>query len=288
MNYKPFIFVIIVFSMVSLACGLRFNLPVTDIKTGPTVTEDIFVSLPDTGDPVDIMLSFGAGVLDIRPGAEDALIEGTARYNIDDLKPEITIGDNRVHLETGDLKIQGIPTFGDDLENEWRLKLGDAPMDLTINSGAYKGDFDLGGLSLLSLEVTDGAADVDLRFSSLNQTEMDTLRYQTGASSVKLRDLANANCDRLIFKSGAGDYTLDFSGDLQRDMDVTIDSGMSSLEVIVPRGVPVEVRYDGGLSDVDYSGDWRRSGTDYYQDGDGPGITININLGAGSLKLRSR
>lgn len=288
MNYKPFIFVIIVFSMVSLACGLRFNLPVTDIKTGPTVTEDIFVSLPDTGDPVDVMLSFGAGVLDIRPGAEDALIEGTARYNIDDLKPEITIGDNRVHLETGDLKIQGIPTFGDDLENEWRLKLGDAPMDLTINSGAYKGDFDLGGLSLLSLEVTDGAADVDLRFSSLNQTEMDTLRYQTGASSVKLRDLANANCDRLIFKSGAGDYTLDFSGDLQRDMDVTIDSGMSSLEVIVPRGVPVEVRYDGGLSDVDYSGDWRRSGTDYYQDGDGPGITININLGAGSLKLRSR
>lgn len=288
MNYKPFIFVIIVFSMVSLACGLRFNLPVTDIKTGPTVTEDIFVSLPDTGDPVDVMLSFGAGVLDIRPGAEDALIAGTARYNIDDLKPEITIGDNRVHLETGDLKIQGIPTFGDDLENEWRLKLGDAPMDLTINSGAYKGDFDLGGLSLLSLEVTDGAADVDLRFSSLNQTEMDTLRYQTGASSVKLRDLANANCDRLIFKSGAGDYTLDFSGDLQRDMDVTIDSGMSSLEVIVPRGVPVEVRYDGGLSDVDYSGDWRRSGTDYYQDGDGPGITININLGAGSLKLRSR
>ena len=92
----------------------------------------------------------------------------------------------------------------------------------------------------------------------------------------------------MIFKSGAGDYTLDFSGELQRDMDVTIDSGMSSIEIIVPIGVPVEVRYDGGLANVDYSGDWQKSGNEYFQDGSGPGIIININLGAGNLTLRNR
>jgi hypothetical protein len=288
MNYKPLLLIVIVLSLTALACGVSIDLPITDVKTGPTVTEDIRIEVPEVGEPVDVTLAFGAGELDIQPGAGNTLIEGTASYNIEDFKPEIMVSGSSVRLETGNLEISGIPTFGDKFKNEWDLRLGDAPMNLVINSGAYNGNIDLGGLSLLSLEVTDGAADVDLRFSRLNQVEMDTLRYQTGASSVSLRGLANANFDRMIFKSGAGDYTLDFSGDLQRDMDVSIDSGMSSIEIIVPRGVPVEVRYDGGLSNVDYSGDWQRSGNDYYQDGSGPGINININLGAGDLRLRNR
>ena len=45
---------------------------------------------------------------------------------------------------------------------------------------------------------------------------MSILRYETGASTVKLNGLANANFGTLIFSGGAGDYTLDFSGDLQR------------------------------------------------------------------------
>jgi hypothetical protein len=272
----------------ALACGVSVDLPITDVKTGPTVTEDIRIDAPDTGEPVDVSIGFGAGELELQAGAGSVLIEGTASYNIDDFKPEITVTGNNVRLETGDLEITGIPTFNDDFINQWSLQLGNVPMNLIINSGAYRGEMDLGGLSLLSLEVTDGAADVDLRFSEPNQAMMDTLRYQTGASSVQLRGLGNANAEMVIFKSGAGDYTLDFSGDLQRDMDVTIDSGMSSIEIIVPSGVPVEVRYDGGLSNIDYSGDWQRSGNDYFQDGTGPEIIININLGAGDLRLRNR
>lgn len=288
MNYRPILMIVLVLSLTALACGLTVDLPGRDIKTGPTLTEDILISEAESDGPADVALDFGAGELNLGPGAEAALIEGTVRYNVKDLKPEITIDGSRVRLETGNLELSGFPNFGDNFINEWNLRLGDAPMNLMINSGAYKGEIELGGLSLLSLEVTDGAADVDLRFSEPNRVKMDTLRYQTGASSVKLRGLGNANIDRLIFKSGAGDYTLDFSGDLQADMDVTIDSGMSSIELIVPRGVPVEVRYDGGLSNVDYSGDWRKSGNDYYQEGTGPGIIVNVNLGAGNLSLRNR
>jgi hypothetical protein len=288
MNNRPLLLIFIMLSLTALACGVTVDLPGRDIKTGPTVTEDILISVAEAGEPVDVAIDFGAGELNIQPGAETALIEGTVRYNVKDFKPEITIDGSSVRLETGNLEISGLPTFGDNFINEWNLQLADVPMKLMINSGAYKGEIELGGLSLLSLEVTDGAADVDLRFSEPNLVKMDTLRYQTGASAVKLRGLGNANIDRLIFKSGAGDYTLDFSGELQADMDVTIDSGMSSIELIVPKGVPVEVRYDGGLSNVDYSGDWRKSGNDYVQEGTGPGIIININLGAGNLRLRNR
>lgn len=288
MNYKPLLLIIVVLSMAALSCGVTVDLPGQDIKTGPTMTEDIRVNVENPDELVDVAIVFSAGELGIQPGAGSAVIEGTVRYNVGDLKPEVSIDGNDVRLETGNLEISGFPRFGDNLVNEWNLQLGDTPMNLQINSGAYKGELELGGLSLESLEVTDGAADVDLRFSEPNQVNMDTLRYQTGASSVSLRGLGNSYANRLIFKSGAGEYSLDFSGDLQADMDVTIDSGMSSIELIVPAGVPAEVRYDGGLSNVDYSGDWQKSGSDYYQEGSGPGIIVNVNLGAGNLRLRNR
>jgi hypothetical protein len=117
---------------------------------------------------------------------------------------------------------------------------------------------------------------------------MDTLRYETGASSVRLSRLSNANFERLEFKGGAGEYKLDFSGDLQRDATVTIDAGVSSVVVIVPQNVNARLLFDGGLTNVDLSGAWERDGNDYIQPGEGPRLTINVNMGAGSLELRNR
>ncbi len=181
-------------------------------------------------DTVDLSLTFGAGELDLQPGAETALVSGTATYNVVDFKPKIKVDKQQVRLETGNLDIHGIPNFNsNDIKNKWDLKLGDQPMQLKINAGAYQGDFELGGLALKSLEVNDGAAETRLKFSDPNKTEMETLRYVTGASSVKLSGLANANFTSMIFRSGAGDYTLDFSGELQRDAVVTVESGFSQL-----------------------------------------------------------
>ena len=66
-------------------------------------------------------------------------------------------------------------------------------MDLTIESGAYDGTFEFGGLSLNNLTIKDGAANVELAFSEPNLVEMSTFRYETGASDVKMSGLANAN-----------------------------------------------------------------------------------------------
>ena len=93
------------------------------------------------------------------------------------------------------------------------LKLGETPMELEINAGAYQGQYEFGGLALTGLTIKDGASDVDLSFSEPNRTEMSVFRYETGASNVELTGLANANFSTLIFNGGAGDYTLDFSGD---------------------------------------------------------------------------
>ncbi|OGO31092.1 MAG: hypothetical protein A2Z16_15530 [Chloroflexi bacterium RBG_16_54_18] len=276
-------------ALVSMACGITINWPVKEVEVGPLVTEDISISLPEgQGDVTQLEFAFGAGEFTLAAGAQDALVDGTATYNIRDLKPQVSVDNNNVRIETGDFEINGIPKISEEYKNVWNLKLGDIPMDLRINAGAYKGEFDLGGLKIESLRISDGAADVRLNFSEPNEAEMGTFRYSTGASHAELINLANANFDTMVFKGGAGDYTLDFSGELQRNATVTIDSGFSSVKLIVPEGVSARVFVDSGLANVDIGGEWEKSGNEYTLVGEGPRLTINVNIGAGSLTLRNR
>jgi hypothetical protein len=282
----PILIVIIILALVTMACGVTINIPIDKITTGPSQIEEIEVAAPDAS-VVDLTLAFGAGDLEIEPGAEDALVSGTATYNIKDFKPKVTVDEEKVQIETGDLEIHGFPNFSGDIKNEWDLKLGEAPMNLVISAGAYQGKMDLGGLSLKSLEVNDGAANVELKFSEPNQVEMDSLRYTTGASTVSLHELANANFTSMIFRSGAGEYTLDFSGTLKRDAVVTVESGMSDVTIIVPEDVSAKLIFNGGFTNIDISGGWVRSGDGYTLSGAGPTITINVDMGAGNLNLRT-
>ncbi len=209
---KKIILAITALAMVSMACGVTINLPVDQITTGPTQTEEINIPAPEA-ETVDLSLTFGAGELDLQPGAEPALVSGTATYNVTDFKPKIKVDGQQVRLETGNLDIHGIPNFkSNEIKNKWDLKLGDQPMQLKINAGAYQGDLELGGLTLKSLEVNDGAAETRLKFSEPNKTEMETLRYITGASSVKLSGLANANFTSMDLPQRGGRLYAGFFG----------------------------------------------------------------------------
>lgn len=287
MYTKSILAVIMVLALVTVACSISIDLPRTNIQTGPLVSEDISVPVPDISGTVELELNFGAGELILSPGAQDALVTGEASYNVPDFKPNITTSGNRVQIETGDVGITGLPNFGDDRKNEWDLKLSDTPMNLRIQAGAYQGRWNLGGLALEGLEISDGAADVELDFSEANQVEMRELRYETGASNVELRSLANANFDRMVFRSGAGNYTLDFSGELQRDARVQVESGISQVTLIVPEGVQVRVTFNGGLTNIDALGGWQVDGNSYLLEGSGPALEIEVDMGAGNLQLRT-
>jgi hypothetical protein len=289
MNQYKLLFVALALGLATLACSINVDLPKVNIKTGPTVTDDISVPLPDAaGQAAQLELNFGAGQLNLAPGAGDALVQGTATYNVEDLKPVVETEGNKVTISNSDLTINGIPNLSNQLKNIWDFQLSQAPLDLKIQAGAYQGKFELGGLALQSLEVNDGASEVNLKFSQPNPVEMSTLTYKSGASSIDLVGLANANFETMTFKAGAGNYTLDFSGELQRDCTVVIDAGMSNFTIAVPEGTKTRLFYDGGLSNVDVFGAWDKSGNDYSLDGEGPTLTINVNIGAGNLQLRNQ
>ncbi|MCZ7551634.1 MAG: hypothetical protein B6D39_10575 [Anaerolineae bacterium UTCFX2] len=276
-------------ALATLACGITINVPVDRIVTGPTQTDEIRVRFPDAK-IAKLELSFGAGKLNLRPAEQgrEYLVTGTAAYNVANFKPIITEKNESIRISTGNVELTGFPSLNSKIENRWDLQIGKGLLDLVINSGAYQGDIELGGLELRSLEITDGAADVRLRFSEPNPVEMERLLYQTGASNVQLFDLANANFKSLTFRSGAGDYRLDFSGTLQREAVVSIESGLSQVVVIVPKGTPAKLFSSGGLLKINASGGWKKQGGGYVLSGEGPGLTINVDMGAGNLELRTR
>jgi hypothetical protein len=227
---KELLILITVLVISSLACSFTVNLP--SIETGPEKTFEINEEVPSAGDSAQVRLEVGAASLKIEPNAK-ALVEGSIHYNVVGWEPMVSRTDNSIVIKQETKGIQGIPSSS--IKNSWDLKLNnDVPMDLTINAGAYQGKIELGGVSLTSLNVDDGASDSTVKFSEPNPVRMDTLDYNTGASNITLEGLANANFKQMSFSGGAGNYTLDFSGELANDSQVEVEAGVSSIKIYIP------------------------------------------------------
>lgn len=278
---RPLFFLAAVLAAAGLACSTSITLP--RISTGPTETLTIEVPLPIDDSVADVTLMMGAGEFNLSGGAE-GLAAGTIQYNVANWQPTITRDGSALTIEQS--PPGGVNTYwGDDVVNDWTLRLGATPMDLTVRAGAYRGRMELGGLRLRSLEIIDGASQTDLTFGSPNPESMGELTYTTGASKATLTGLANANFEALYFKGGAGDYTLDFSGDLQQDATVTVSAGVGQLRVVVPSGTAARVSVTSGVGNITTEGPWSVNGSRYESSGEGPVLTIRIDMGVGNLIL---
>ena len=277
--------VLFILALSTIACGFNVSVPINTVTPGPNVTDPINVPLPaDTVNPVDLSLVFGAGTLKIHPGSSSALVSGTATYNIADFKPTLTVNGSTVRIEQGNWHLTGIPDLSN-IKNTWDLSLGEQPLNLSIEAGAYQAEYQFGGLALANLTVKDGASDAKMNFASPNLTEMSLLSYETGASNVSLTGLGNADFASLLFHSGAGNFTLDFTGGLKRDGSVNIETGVSNTTLVIPSGIPVELTVDGGLSNITCDSGWSKNTNLYTQTGSGPLLTIVVNMGAGNLTI---
>jgi hypothetical protein len=232
-------------------------------------------------------IAMGFGKLAIEPGDREALIQGTVTYNVPSFEPEVSTEGSRVQVKQGGIDgVPSIQTFGEDVINEWMLRLGATPMALSINAGAATATVELGGLPLTNVTISQGASDFGLSFAAPNPEMMDTLSFNAGASRAVLSNLSNANAAQIVFKGGAGDYTLDFGGTLQRDVQVQVEAGVGQVALVVPGGTAVEAVFDGALTNVDAGEGWERSGDKYVLPGEGAKVQFQIKMGVGNLQLR--
>jgi hypothetical protein len=280
-NYLLLLMVVLV--LASLACTI--SVPATKIKTAEIETLTVNEAQGDLKTPVDVKIGMGAGKLELSGGA-DKLIQGEIRYNVPLWRPEVKRLSDRLEVtQKGDNNFSGLPDK--DVVNEWKLKLGKTPMNLTLEAGAYDGKLDLGGVPLRDLEIKDGASNVELDFSQPNPEKMRNFIYKTGASKVVLKNLGNANFEDMTVESGAGSYELDFSGNLQNPATVRISSGLSDLTLRIPSGVQCTVSLTGGVNNVNPSGTWTVDEKTYKTKGSGPLLKIKVDMGVGNLNLIS-
>ncbi len=270
----------------SLACTFSVNLPnIRRIETGPTETLEIREALPEGQAAGEVTLELPAGSLRLAGGAAEAFVEGTIDYNVAAWQPSLSNADGQIRISQ-DEDVDGLPD--DDVVNLWDLRFGQAPMKLTVNAGAYDGQFDFTGLALRAVDIAAGAGNVDVKFDKPNPAEMERFVFRAGASQVTLAGLGHANFETLEFKGGAGDYTLDFSGELRRDAQVDISLGVGNLQIEVPEGLRVVIDASTGVGAVDTRGKWTVDGTTYRRAGEGPRLTISVSMGVGSLTLIGR
>lgn len=268
--------------LVTMACSFTVNLPT--IKTGPDQTFEIKEALPTSSDPVNVAIKIGAAKVDFSGGAK-GLLDGSIVYNVIDWKPVITRTDTNLEVSQGKVSNVGGINVGE-IKNDWTLKFSDkAPINLSIDAGAYQGKMDFTGVPLKSLVIHDGASDNVVSFDSVNPVKMTKLDYTTGASTVTLNGLVNANFETMSFTGGAGTYNLDFAGTLQQDANVKIDSGVSTIKVVIPAGMKAVVNVEGGMKNVSTQGTWTVNGSSYNTEGSGPTLTLNINTNLGTLTL---
>jgi len=277
-------------------CSLLNRLDAINNPTAALIalqTESINVPLPtDDSDPAEIEINFGAGELNIAPGADGALVSGTATYNVAQLKPSVSNDNGQVVIEPEfEVDLSALPDG--DTQNHWDLTLGSFPMELNVTTGAVKSQLELGGLLLKEVRLVTGAADYKAAFSEPNRTPMQSLRFTGGGSQTQLIGLANAYTEDIIFKGGAGDYTLDFSGQLREDLDVEIDAGLGQVTLRVPETTRAAVSVSNLLANVEPTGAWQQSPEDdgqYVVAGDAYQeyeIKITVRIGAGNLKLET-
>ena len=179
---------------------------------------------------------------------------------------------------------RGVPTFD--------LALGTAqPYSLTVETGASDTDFELGGVPLIRLAIKLGAGKNVLRFLEPNPQAMSVLDLDVGAGNMELRGLANANFTDMTLDGGAAAFVCDFSGTLRRDASARLNTGMSSLEVLVPSTTAARVMVEATLGHLDTSDGFTTREGGYWTPAaltqSAPVLTVHATVALGVLRLQA-
>lgn len=172
------------------------------------------------------------------------------------------------------------------------LEIGSGrPYELSIEGGANETVADLGGLPLTRLTLRHGAGKSGIDFSTPNPQEMGSFDVAAGGVAMDLRNLANANFAQMVISGGAAQYRLDFGGQLRRDAEVRLNTGVAAIQLTVPAKTAARIRSESVLGGLDVGdGFMTREGAFWNEAavaGREPSLLITVTSVFGSVKVRS-
>ena len=239
---------------------------------------------------IEVELEFSAGELRIIPEdmSEAAVLDvlydpHRVEY---DIEYNVSKATGHLSIETDHHKHKSIDTDDNKLEMILSTRY---TTSLEMDIGACDAEIDLGGIPLEYLDLDIGAASGDIDFSEPNPMRLKEINIDAGASSLDMHSIGNANFELMSFSGGAGSFDLDFRGQYKGESTIDIDIGVSSADIILPRGIPARVETSGSnwLSSVDFhNDDLEEIDDDIYESPDFQDaetriiLTIDVGLGA--------
>ena len=238
-----------------------------------------------------LRIALGACQFKVRPCEDDAWVAGTYHDPTDRRPPRILEEGESVTITEAEPSFERIPSVFRGMPR-YELEFGKArPFALTIETGASEFDLDLGGVPVNRLMVRQGAGKFELGFSVPNPEPMELLEVSSGAAGIKLENLANANFSEMRLSGGAASYELDFGGTLSRDARVSIETGLSGVEITVPAATAARVFAETTLGSVDVGDGFTKREGAFLTEGalskDAPVLVIRAGVRLGSLQLRA-
>jgi hypothetical protein len=255
--------------------------------------------MPDTpinvdypaSDDLHLRIALGACRLEARSGEGEAWITGVCHDPTGKRAPRILDEGGNVRITESEPSWERIPAvFGG--VPRYELELGKRrPFALTIETGASEFEMDLGGVPLSGLLVRQGAGRFELDFSASNPESMQLLEVSSGAASIELENLANANFSEMRLSGGAAGYELDFGGTLSRGAEATIEAGLSGVEIKIPPSTAAKIVAETTVGSVDVGDGFTKSEGAFWTEagaaGNEPLLTIRAGVRLGSLQLRA-
>ena len=229
-------------------------------------------------------LEYGAGRLDIAPGTAGTLYRANMRFDANSFRPRVTYANNRLHVG-----VQGNDGKAHKPRNgHLDLKLApNVPLDLELKFGAVEANLELGGLRIRRGEISTGASKTMLRFSRPNSERCELFELHVGAAKFHAIGLGNLNAERISLEGGVGEVVLDFTGTWRADTQASVQMGLGSLTLQLPRRLGVRVSKEGFLAPFDSQELVKRGNVFYSQNWERAEhkLSLDIEAALGSIKV---
>ncbi|MEX2571924.1 MAG: hypothetical protein WD737_11550 [Gemmatimonadota bacterium] len=238
--------------------------------------------------PIDVRIQYGAGTLRIDPVGSPMLYELEIRYDEEIFEPiaefdpdarTLRLGiESRERRRSMNLREGSTATIG--LTRE-------VPLDLRLEFGAGEAEIELGGIALERLSLSTGASETRVDFSNPNPIAAEQIRIEAGAADLRVTGLGNTRAARIEFQGGVGATVLDFSGDWQGDATASVQMGVGSVTLRLPRSQGIRLNRSSFLTSFSAPG-LERQGDSYYSANWGTAdqqLILDVSAALGSIDI---
>lgn len=247
-------------------------------------------------DKLEVKIDFKMGELTLKPNIDNPNdLDGFAEYNpryFDSPEVEYNVFGKTGLLEIRTNAVDRKFPFNWDKEHfhnksEYKLPLS-VPIMMELDFGLGEAEIDLTGIQIQSLNIECGMGSAILNVESQNPNVCEEVNIEAGMGKFEGIGLSYLRAEVVKIEVGLGSATLDFSNQIMHDMDIEVEVGLGSIELILPDNVNISARiHDHFLSSVDVDNLVKKGNKFVTKDWDydRPTIKLDMSVGLGSIDL---